>query len=139
MATSTSSSLYSTCFSSREYFSLCVSSSITFIMPPKSGLAMPFIKTAIRSDSVLFKFLALLFGTKSYSFITLSTLLLVSGLISGWLLSALETVLTPTPHSLAISLIVNSDIPLSSPLLFASCHRNTSHLSAICHTALSFL
>ena len=42
------------------------------------------------------------------------TFCFVSGLISGWLLIARDTVLTPTPHIRAISLIVISSISLFS-------------------------
>ena len=47
---------------------------------------------------------------------TASTLYRVSGLILGWLLMARDTVLGPTPHFLAISLIVIS--PIFHPSFF---------------------
>ncbi len=77
-ATSTSSSLYSTCFSTREYFFFCVSSSITWIISLKRGFAIPFTRTAIHLASVLFKFLALLFGTNPISWITSMIMFFVS-------------------------------------------------------------
>lgn len=80
----------------------------------KNGFEIPFTNTAIAFASTLLRFLALLFGTYPYSFMVFIIFSFVSRLISGWLLIALETVLTPTPHILAISFIVGSNTYFTS-------------------------
>ena len=109
-ATSTSSSYSSTRCNTKLNFLLYISSSITLIIEEKNGFVIPLTKTAILFVSVRFKFLALLFGTNPVSSTTCIIFAFVSALISALLFNALETVLTLTPHLLAMSFIVISAI-----------------------------
>ena len=67
---------------------------------------MPLTMSATLLDSLCLRLLAEAFGTKPVSSTTFMIFSRVAGLISGCPVMARDTVLTPTPHIFAMSLIV---------------------------------
>ena len=89
-----------------SYPELSISRVMVFSISAKKRLPVPRTTTPMASERLLTRSRAELLGIYPEASTTARTLFRTSSLTSGRLFRTLETVLMPTPHCLAISLIV---------------------------------